>query len=284
MKKHYLIFILLFLSAFYFWQFIFSINARNSNLVEMNFFDIGQGDSILIEMQNSTQVLIDGGPSRDVVGKIAKEMPYFDKQIELVILTHPDRDHITGLFEVFEGFEIGKVLIPKMDIENRSSKLYKSFLNITNKEGSEVIFAKQGQKISFGEDKKLYILWPSYSGAPKMSDTNDFSIVGRFSYGDVDLLLTGDISDKIENYLLQKYNLKSEILKVAHHGSKYSTGDVFLQSVTPEVAVISVGKNSYGHPTEEVLDRLWKYDIKTLRTDKNGNIKIISDGNNIVIK
>lgn len=287
-KKLGLVFILmLFLGMILIWQAIFEHTNSNFALIEVNFFDIGQGDSILIEMPRNIQVLIDGGPNNDVVEKVAKEMPFLDRKIEIVVLTHPDKDHITGLFEILRVFEIGKVLMPEMTGESKEKELYIAFQELIEERDIEVIFAKEGQKISFlpaavfketdSIIPTLLVFWPEDGFESK--NTNDFSIVAKFSFGEIDFLLTGDITSDIEKRLLMKnINLGSEVLKVAHHGSKYSTMEDFVAAVAPEIAVILVGKNSYGHPTTEVLSILQKYDIKILRTDKNGDIKIISDG------
>lgn len=273
---------ILFLGTIFVWGAVLtSINTEP--FVEINFFDVGQGDSILIEMPGSLQMLIDGGPSRDVVEKIAKEIPFFDRKIELVVLTHPDKDHIIGLFEVFEVFEVERVLMLDIEGEKGEKEICDRFKETVKKEGSKVIFAKQGQKISFPNEVYFLIFWPEedFQG----SDTNDFSIVGELVFGKTNFLFTGDISEKIEKILIFKgLNLKSDVLKVAHHGSKFSTSENFLKVVMPIVAVISVGKNNYGHPTKEVLERLEKYDIKTLRTDEHGDVKVITDGVSLKIQ
>ena len=298
-----IIILILFFAAFLTWQAVFATTKQP--FLEVIFFDVGEGDSILIEMPGQNQVLIDGGPSGDVVEKIAGEMPFFDREIEMVILTHPDKDHIGGLFEVLESFKINKILMPEVIGEKREKELYVSFKKLAKEKNIEIVWAKEGQKISFlpadlsstvlaekealaKEDSvipQFFILWPKDNFESK--DTNDFSIVAKLSFGNIDFLLTGDAPTKIEHRLLGRnfelehiegFNLESEVLKIGHHGSKYSTNEYFLEKVSPITAVISVGKNSYGHPAGEVLNLLSKYDIETLRTDKNGDIKIISDG------
>jgi competence protein ComEC len=281
--------------------------SSQPSFLEVNFFDVGEGDSIMIEIPKNIQVLIDGGPSKAVVENIAKEMPLFDRKIEMVILTHPDKDHIAGLFEVLKTFKVERVLMPEIIGEKEEKELYVSFRDLIDKKKIESMFAKTGQKISFlpavaflpaevltkteaeagSNVPQMFVLWPSENF--QSSETNDFSVVAKLSYGNIDFLFTGDAPEQVEYQLLAKnpalsqiegFNLQSEILKVAHHGSKYSTDEYFLKEVSPEVAVISVGENSYGHPAEEVLDNLKKYDTIVYRTDQNGNIKVISDGKN----
>jgi len=272
---------LLSLIAFFVWREVlfFSEDAA----LKVIFFDVGEGDCALIEMPKSIQVIIDGGPSKSVVSKIVSNMPFFDRKIELVILTHPDKDHITGLFEIFDTFEVEKVLMPEIKGSESEKSLYLKFKEAVEKEKSQLIFAKQGQKISFPGDIYFLVFWPQKDFVS--NETNDFSLVGKLIFGKVSFLFTGDISSKIETQLAnENLNLESSVLKVSHHGSKYSTSSNFLEKVKPLIAVISVGKNNYGHPSREVLERLEKFGIKTLTTEKNGDIKIKTNGSELIIK
>ncbi len=274
-KIQFAVLVFLFLGVVLVFKAVFAFN--HSSLIEVNFFDVGEGDSIMIKLPGNIQVLIDGGPSGSVVEQIAKEMPFFDKEIELIILTHPDKDHITGLFDVLENFKVNKVLMPQMQGVMAEKDLYLNFQNAVKEEGSEVIFAKEGQKISFSNNTQMFIFWPAENF--QSSASNDYSVVSKLSFGEIDFLFTGDIPKKIEYQLLAKnFDLQSEILKVAHHGSKYSSDEYFLKAVSPNIAIISVGENSYGHPSPEVLDNFQKYDIMIYQTDKKGDLKIISDG------
>lgn len=281
--------LILFLAAFFAWQAIFAQITLSFPLIKVTFFDVGEGDSILIstpsfkdKFGNRIQILIDGGPRYDVVEKITGEMPLFDRKIELLILTHPDKDHISGLFEVVETLKVDKVLMPKLRGKYKEKELYVNFKDLLEEKDIEIIWAREGQRISFPRGSSLLIFWPEENFESK--NTNDFSIISKLSFGDIDFLFTGDAPKKVEYQLLTKnYNLESEVLKVAHHGSYYSTSEYFLEKVSPEVAVISVGENKYGHPASEVLDLISKYDIKLFRTDESGDIKIISDGKNYQI-
>lgn len=275
--------ILLGIATFYLWQFILGSEQNIKPAVEVNFLNVGQGDSALIEMPGSNQIIIDGGPSRDIAEKVAKEISIFDRKIELVILTHPDKDHITGLFEVFDAFEVERVLMPNVLGEKRDKQLYVDFKKITKEEGSEVIFAKQGQKISFPGNVEFLVLSPKEK--LQSSEVNDFSVVGKLTFGKTDFLFTGDISDKVEKSLLGQGVVEgSDVLKVSHHGSKAASSNVFLKEVRPEIAIISVGKNSYGHPTQETLKRLENQNIETIRTDQKGDIKITTDGFSLAVQ
>ncbi len=273
--------ILLLIFAVFLWHKIFVLD-REEPLVEVNFLDVGQGDSILIEMPNSNQMIIDGGPSRGIASKIVGELPPFDRKIEMVVLTHPDKDHITGLFEVFEVFEVERVLIPKIVGGEEEKPLYLKFKKAVEEEKSEIIYAKEGQRISFPGEVYFLIFWPPEGFSSR--ELNDFSIVGKLIFGKVRFLFTGDISEKVEQELVKEnFNLRSDILKISHHGSKYSSSTGFLKSVTPFLALISVGKNNYGHPSKEALERLEKFGINFLRTDKEGDIKIITNGQDIKV-
>lgn len=271
-------------SAFFIWQAVFAKISSQTFLLEVDFFDVGEGDSILLSLPNwerkfgeRIQILIDGGPSSEVVEKVAKEILFFDRKIEILILTHPDKDHITGFFEIVKTFKIDKVLLPKIEGPEEEKDLYLSFLKLLQEKNIETVFSKEGYKITLPNKAHFLIFWPEENFISK--DTNDFSIVAKLSFGKIDFLFTGDLPRDIEYKLLaQDLNLESEILKVAHHGSKDSTSEYFLKRVLPEVAVIPVGENRYGHPTKEVLELLSEYDIKVLRTDFDGDIKIVSDG------
>jgi len=239
------------------------------------FCDVGQGDAILVSYR-ATQVLIDGGPNNRVLHCLANNMPFWDRTIEMVIATHPEADHISGLVDVMERYDVRQFVINSF---GKETAVFQEFQGLVLAEKSNIYFPKEGDRVNLGP-LKLSVLWPQFQdkilGATTVEkETNDSSIVLKLSFGNFDVLLTGDISTKIESQL----DLTDiEVLKVAHHGSKYSTGEDFLNQAEPELAVISVGKNSFGHPTEEVIEKLSNLEIKILRTDQEGEIEIISDG------
>ena len=273
-KLSYLILIVLFIAAIFIWSTIFSL--LSDNVLKVVFFDVGQGDGIFIETPNKKQILIDGGPDKTILEKLGQIMPPYDQTIDLVILTHPDADHLTGLVEVLKYFKIGQIITSGFAGD---SATYQEWEKEIQKKRIEVILARAGQKIVFPSGAVLEILWPDQSRLETISKANDASVVGRLVYGNSEILLPGDIERKIENILLgENLDLDADILKAAHHGSKTSTGEAFLNAVSPEAAVISVGKdNRYGHPNQEVLDRL--DNIAAYRTDESGDIKILTDGN-----
>ena len=249
-------------------------------MLKVYFFNVGQGDSIFIETPNGNQVLIDGGPDNAVLQKLGETMPFYDKDIDVVVLTHSDADHVTGLIEVLDRYEVENIIYSNVV---RVSSLYGAWQEAVAKEESNIIDPVAGKIIDIGNGVSLSISNPSESLNGQVRDkTNDDSVVLMLKYGETEILLTGDIEAKTERrIILNGADLDSDILKVAHHGSKTSTIEEFLYEVSPQVAIIQVGaKNRYGHPTQEVLSRLENFGVKLYRTDVDGDIKIISDGKN----
>lgn len=249
-------------------------------LLEVSFFDIGQGDSIFIETPQGHQILIDGGPSSKVLEKLGEEMPFSDKTIDLIILTHPEHDHIGGLIEVLERYKVENIMWTGII---RETKEYGAWIEAVEEEEANVIIAKAGQKIEAGE-VLIYILYPFESLEGKVvKEVNNSSVVARLVFDQNSFLFTGDIFKSVEKELIKREELKSDILKVGHHGSKTSSSKEFIENVLPEIAVIQSGRdNHYGHPHPETLEVLENYDIKVLRTDKESDIKILSNGVNYI--
>lgn len=246
--------------------------------LEVVFFDVGQGDSIFIKTPDGFQVLIDGGPGLAVLEKLGEEMAFFDREIDLVILTHPEHDHLFGLLEVLKRYEIKNILWTGIV---RDTAEWQEWMKLLEEEGANIVIAEAGQKIVLSENIYLSILYPFESlEGQETKHTNDTSIVAELVFNNVSFLFTGDISKKIEKEL----SIDSDILKIAHHGSKTSSSLEFIESVSPDIAVISVGENRWGHPRPEVLSNLEKFGIQILITKELGNVKIISDGSNFNVK
>ncbi len=248
--------------------------------LEVTFFDVGQGDAIFIETPERYQILIDGGPNDKVLEKLGKEMPFFDRTIDLVILSHPEKDHMAGLLEVLETYKVENILWTGVV---RDTAEYQEWQKLIGKEGARIFIAQAGQLIRLSEsgtDKYMEVLYPFDNLEGKvLKDSNDASIVARLVFGQNSFLFTGDVTQSVEKILLNrvKQQLNADVLKVGHHGSKTSTASKFVKAVSPEIAVISLSKeNTYGHPHQEVLDNLAGVEI--LRTDSEGDIKIKSDG------
>jgi competence protein ComEC len=247
--------------------------------LEVVFFDVGQGDSLFIQTKDNFQVLIDGGPSSAVLEKLGQEMPFYDKDIELMILTHPDRDHLFGLLDVLKRYNVKNILWTGVV---KNSAEYEEWIRLINEEGANIIIAQAGQKIilersgetrSPGETGSLYlsVLHPFESlEGQEVEDSNDTSVVVKMVSKYKSFLFTGDISSKEENKLA---NVDADVLKVAHHGSKTSSAEEFIRAVSPKTAVISVGENSYGHPAPETLQRFKQFGIQVLTTKELGDIR-----------
>ncbi|MCI5839847.1 MAG: ComEC/Rec2 family competence protein [Peptoniphilaceae bacterium] len=251
---------------------------ENSNELEINYIDVGQGNCTLIECDNEVMI-IDGGDrshSSKVVSFLKKKNI---KNIKYMVASHFDADHISGLVGVFYNFNVKNVLSPDYQAD---TKIYKSFINAQEKEKSKVIHPIVHSEYKLG-DAKIRILGPS---SFKYNKDNDRSIVVKLEYGNTSFLFPGDAQKESESAMIYSgENLKSDILLAGHHGSKHSTNEFFLDEVRPKVTIISVGKNNrYNHPSDEVIERLNKRSIEILRTDILGDIKVISDGKKIRIK
>ena len=263
---------------------------RGSGL-EVTFFDVGQGDAAFIETPERQQILIDGGPNSAILEKLGKEMPFWDRTIDWIILTHPEKDHLAGLLEVLKSYKVENILWTGVV---RDTAEFTEWQKLIKEEGAKIFIAEAGVRILGGPTSlqiwgrsDLDVLYPFESLEGKeMKDSNDTSIIVKLIFGKISFLFTGDASQSVERRLvlgLAKHNLDAEVLKVGHHGSKTSTSGEFVEAVSPEIAVISAGRNnSYGHPHREVLDNLAGVNI--FRTDLSGDIKIISDGENYAVK
>lgn len=241
------------------------------------FFDVGQGDAILVECPSGQQILVDGGPSPvALLSNLGSEMPFWDRSLDLVVLTHPQEDHITGLVDVLGRYEVDQVLGSGQECDTPTCAAWKQLI-----EEKQIPFrrAEQGMRIDLGQGAWLHVLHPPGTLlAGTSSDVNNNSVVLRLQYGRLSVLLTGDIEQEGEQALLASGQpLNSLVLKVPHHGAENALTLPFLQAANPQVAVISVGAdNRFGHPAELTLEKL--QDIPTYRTDRHGNIELITDG------
>ncbi|MBI4117232.1 MAG: MBL fold metallo-hydrolase [Parcubacteria group bacterium] len=247
-------------------------DSKNGDSLKVYFFDVGQGDSIFIETEEKKQILIDGGPDNKVIQRLSEAMPFWDRTIDLIILTHPDKDHIAGLPEVLKRYRVKGIIETGVECEKPECLIWEE---LKEKEKAPVIFVKLGDSLILDENTKVLILSPFADMAgEKVSKANNSSIVAKIIYGDYSVLLTGDIEKQIEGkFFLAGIDIDSDYLKIPHHGSKTSTSEEFLDKISPLSAFISLGKNnSYGHPHQEVLGRLEKRNIKYYRTDELGTI------------
>jgi len=257
----------LFLATIIVWVFVFA--EVDDDILEIDFFDVGQGDGIFIEF-NGKYMLIDGGPSNAILDKLGTETPFYKRKLDVVLLTHPEYDHITGLIEVIKRYDIGAIITTGVV---RDTNQYEEFLNVIK--DIPLYIAQYGGEIDFN-GVEFNILYPFESLAgQKVSNTNNSSIVGRLVYNNFKVLFTGDIEKSVERKLLD-LDLQTDVLKVAHHGSKTSSTEEFLKAVDSVLNVISAGKdNKYGHPHQEVLERMT---VDVFVTGKSGDLEILSDG------
>jgi competence protein ComEC len=286
MKKKYFLFFAGFLMALNFvcWGEVFAL--MGPQYLEVNFLNVGQGDSAFIETPGNNQILIDGGPDSTVLGKLGQNMPFWDKTLDLVILTHPEKDHMQGILYVLQKYKADYILWSGV---TKTAPEYDAWLAVLEKQkkmGAKILIAEAGQEIKAG-NVLIDTIYPleNMEGKEMKSSSNDSCVVSKLIYSKNSFLFTGDIDTTAEKKIVNSGEIiSSDVLKVAHHGSKYSTSDLFLAGLGAKLAVIEVGKNSYGHPTDEVLNRLENFGIKVLRTDQSGDIKMVSDGKNIYIK
>lgn len=248
--------------------------------LRVHFIDVGQGDSALIQCPDGSTILIDGGPMNAYPHLIKYLKAAGVEKIDLLIATHPDGDHIGGLLKVLKTFPVATVLDSGKE---HTTLTYKRYLEaIKSLPETEFKLGRAGNRFPFGE-VELLIVHPG----PRLSkDNNDCSIVAKLTYGEDSFLFTGDAEKKAEAEILGRgFRLKSSVLKVGHHGSRSSTSTRFLGSVSPRSAVISVGKNNrYGHPTEEVMRSLEQRRVELYRTDLQGTILMLSNGQEIRVE
>lgn len=247
-----------------------------NNDMRISYIDVGQGDSEFIELPNGKTILIDASTNsagNDVVNYI-KSLGY--SSIDYVVGTHPHEDHIGGLDDVINSFDVKNVYMPKVSVD---TKTFEDVLDAIDNKGLKITTAKAGTSIIDDDNLKVNIVSPV---ADTYNEINDYSAVIRIEYGENSFLFTGDAEAYAESLITE--NVSADVLKVGHHGSSTSSTNEFLDKVSPSIAIISCGKdNKYGHPHDETLEKLSKRGIDVYRTDKDGTIIINSDGKNITV-
>ena len=275
---------------------VFCFNIYNFFIIKKDlkiyFVDVGQGDSTFIVTPKNETILIDGGGSLGTDFDVGEStlLPYIldrgYKKINLMFVSHFDQDHIGGLFKILEELKVEKVCISKQE---EDSENYQKFLNIVKEKDIQVLVVKIGDKIVLDNNLYFNVLWPKDKQIEE-NKLNNNAIVMKLNYNNFSMLFTGDIEKKAEEEILETYKnskiLESDILKVAHHGSKTSTTDEFLSRVKPKIALIGVGKdNMFGHPSNTTIEKLENMGIKIYRTDLNGEISIcVNDKGQVSIK
>lgn len=256
------------LAIFLFWQI-------PDKKLHLYFLDIGQGDSIFIKTPENHQILVDGGPQNKVVQELGEVMPFFDKSIDLVILTHPHADHVDGLVEVLKRYKVGAIIFTGVDFKNPS---YDEFLREINQQNIPFLIAESETDLRLGEIL-LDVIYPFKELiGEKFKNPNNSSVAVKLMYEDVSVLLTGDLEKEAEEELIKSgVDLKADIFKAGHHGSKTSSTKAFLNKVKPRVVVIQSGKgNKFGHPNKETLENLEVMGVERIyKNDLEGRVEFV---------
>ncbi len=253
----------------------------------VSFLDVGQGDAIFIQTPSRQQILVDGGADPEKIClELGKRLPFWDRSIDLIVLTQPQDDHLVGLIEVLRRYKTRQVLDPGVD---NNTVAYDEWLKLIAEKGIERVIAHAGQQINLSHGITIDVLNPQEDLLQDTdSDINNNSVVLRLAWKEISFLLTGDIQEMAEREMLYRGVVSlSTVLKVAHHGSAGSTGDQFLTAVAPQVAVISVGKdNPFGHPAADTLDRIRKTvgAYRVYLTSEQGSITFTTDGERLWVE
>lgn len=265
------------------------------NLLHVVFCNVGQGDATLISYR-TTQILVDGGPDNSVLKCLDRHVPFYDRRIEVVMATHSEADHITGLVDVFKRYTV--LYFVSNGIGN-NTHIWSELVTNIERQKSQFRRVQAGEKLRLG-NLQLRLAWPSQTFLSLHSDyshqsvlgastdgtkLNRFSLVGRLTFGEFDVLLPGDADAPVQDEQLKTGVIsRVEVIKVPHHGSKTGMTGEWLDRLSPQLGVISVGKNNFGHPKQEILDMLRTKGVRILRTDKDGEIEVVSDGSKWWVK
>lgn len=242
----------------------------------VSFLNIGQGDAIFIQGPTGVQMLVDGGPDSSVLRELGTQMPFWDRTLDAVMESHPDKDHIAGLVDVLKRYEVKTFIEPGISNDTRPTV---ALVQAVKSEHSKNILARRGMRLDLGGGAYADILFPDRDVSKV--ETNTGSVVMHLVYGETSFLLNGDSPQVIEKYLvaLDPASLKSDVLKAGHHGSKTSSASEFVEAVNPKYGVFSRGcDNSYGHPSTEVVALFRKLKIPTFDTCKVGTVTFESNG------
>lgn len=243
------------------------------------FFDIGQGDAALITFDNGTKMLVDCGPDRTILNKLGKYLPFYDRTIDYLLITHPDNDHYGGCVDVLRRYQVKNIFTNgEQKINDEYWRVWRSY---EAEEKAKMLTIKRPIILTV-DDIKLEFISPDPSLILEQTadSANNKSLVFRLRESGIDIMFTGDMETIVEDALVKKYcsspdcpDLKADILKVGHHGSDTSSGEDFLDAVAPKAAIISAGHNSFGHPSLRVLRKLERVGALIWRTDEKGDVK-----------
>ena len=254
-----------------------SISTFSGDTLRVNYIDVGQGDSIFIQLPNNETMLIDAGEAYEADNVIDFLNNLGIKKIDYVVGTHPHTDHIGGLEEVINTFDVGAIYMPKV---SSNSKTFEDLLTTISNKGLKVKTAKSGVVVLSEDNLKLEFIAPN---SDNYSNLNNYSAVLKLTYLDNTFLFMGDAETLSEDEITS--DVKADVIKVGHHGSDSSSSVEFVKKVNPEYAIIMVGEgNSYNHPYQSIINRYLSMDAKVLRTDLDGNIICDSDGIDVSCK
>jgi len=254
--------------------------------LHITFCDVGQGDAAYIRFPDGRDMLVDGGPGNTVLTCLGKHMPFWDRHIDMVLATHAEKDHIGGLVPVLSRYRVDLVIRSSV---GKDSDIYDALVSAIREHGIREQLVSAGQSARVGR-VTLSVLWPSAEQVAAISradvlgavtgSVNEVAVVCRVRYGSFDALLTGDAETAVETAYAGSVLADDhiEVLKVPHHGSPTGMTSDYLDRINPDLAVISVGRNSYGHPGASILKMLADHHVQVLRTDEEGDIEIVSDG------
>jgi competence protein ComEC len=254
--------------------------------LKVSVLNIGQGDSILVQGPTGKTMLVDGGPDRTVLADLGTELGPLNRHIDMLVETHPDSDHITGLSYVLKTYSVSQFMTP--GIPDSTAIFTQIEKQIEAAVGIRQIIARRGMRIDLGGGAYADVLYPDRDMS-KETVTNDGSTTMHLVYGKTSFMLTGDLPSPVEHWLVlldgSDGELKTDVLKAGHHGSKYSTSSEWLGALAPTTVAISVGKNNkYGHPAPETLERIQEQGSKIIETEDVGTIDFVSDGKTITEK
>jgi competence protein ComEC len=246
--------------------------------------DVGQGDAILITLPDGRQILVDGGPSATELNwRLGQEMPFWDRNLELVVNTHPDADHLAGLVSLLDRFEVERALVS--DVEG-SSQLFRTWEAELAEARLTPAVGHRGMQLALSDGVTATVLNPGPASSG-IDEPNNHSIVLRLQYGQISFLLSGDIEQPVEQRLARANGaaMAATVLKSPHHGSKTSSSTRFLEAVSPQIVAVSAGEdNRFGHPSPDVLERYAEHGLPVIRTDQHGTIEFITDGKRLWVE
>jgi competence protein ComEC len=252
------------------------------NEPKVYFLDVGQGDSSLVYLDNIL-FLVDAGPDKKVLQSLSRVFPKKVNYIDLAFISHPQLDHFGGFLDLLNKYDFGAFIINGREADDKKREIYNKLISKLEERKIPVITLNANDKIKY-KNNLIEIISPDKNWI-QSAELNDTSLVFRAKNPNFSILFTGDSGNNLLNYLSEKFDLKSNILKIPHHGSKYSFSEKFLKATSPNLALIGVGiKNRYNHPSKEFIDGLNNLNIPFFRTDLAGNIVISFKNNNFFVK